>query len=76
MLSSQEEAVASEHVLQLESSSRCISYDFEFVAAAQQLAVPRVTEDRAILAAFPDVALSLHQGGSWVPAFEARRSGS
>jgi predicted nucleic acid-binding protein len=47
-------------VLQLVSTSRCTSYDCEFVAAAQQLGVPLITEDRAILAAFPDLAQSLH----------------
>jgi predicted nucleic acid-binding protein len=56
-----EESVTSEHVLQLVSTSRCTSYDCEFVAAAQQLGVPLITEDRAILAAFPDLSQSLHQ---------------
>jgi predicted nucleic acid-binding protein len=60
-LSAHEEMVSTEQVLQLVSSSRCSSYDCEFVAAAQKLGVPLVTEDRAILAAFPDVAKSLHQ---------------
>ena len=64
ILSAHEEAVVSEHVLQLVSSSRCSSYDCEFVAAAQQLGVPLITEDRAILAAFPEVAQSLHQATS------------
>lgn len=59
-----EETVGSEQVLQLVSSSRCSAYDCEFVAAAQQLGVPLVTEDRAILAAFPDLAQSLHQATS------------
>jgi predicted nucleic acid-binding protein len=47
-------------VLQLVSTSRCTSYDCEFVATAQQLGVPLITEDRAILAAFPDLTQSLH----------------
>ena len=64
LLSAHEQAVASEHVLHLVSTSTCSSYDCEFVAAAQQLGVPLVTEDRAILAAFPDVAQSLHQATS------------
>lgn len=59
-----EEKVGTEHVLQLVSSSRCSAYDCEFVAAAQQLGVPLVTEDRAILAAFPDLAQSPHQSTS------------
>jgi predicted nucleic acid-binding protein len=48
-------------VLQLVSTSHCSAYDCEFVAAAQLLAVPLVTEDRAILMAFPDLARSLQQ---------------
>jgi len=59
-----EEKVGTEQVLQLVSSSRCSAYDCEFVAAAQQLGVPLVTEDRAILVAFPDLAQSLHQATS------------
>ena len=54
-----EEPVSSQAVLQLVASSRCSAYDCEFVAAAQQLDVPLVTADRALLAAFPDVARSL-----------------
>jgi hypothetical protein len=34
------------------------------VAAAQQLEVPLITEDRAILQAFPTIAQSLHQATS------------
>ena len=40
----------------LANRSRCSAYDCEFVVAAQQLGVPLVTEDRAVLVAFPDVA--------------------
>ena len=56
-----EEAVASEYVLQLVNSSRCSSNGCGFFAVAQQRGVPLVTEDRAILEAFPEVAQSLHQ---------------
>jgi hypothetical protein len=59
LLAGQDEPVASEQVLQLAHSSRCSAYDCEFVAAAQQLGVPLVTEDRAVLVAFPDVARPL-----------------
>lgn len=61
IMAAHEESVSSELVLQLVSSSRCTSYDCEFVAAAQQLGVPLVTEDRALLVAFPDLARSLDQ---------------
>ncbi len=45
-------------------TSRCSSYDCEFVVAAQHLGVPLVTEDQALLEAFPAVACSLHQATS------------
>jgi predicted nucleic acid-binding protein len=61
ILSAHDQPVSSEHVLQLVSTSHCSAYDCEFVAAAQLLAVPLVTEDRAILMAFPDLARSLQQ---------------
>ena len=64
ILSAHEEPVSSEQVLALASSSRCSAYDCEFVAAAQQLGVPLVTEDQMILAAFPVEARPLHQPAS------------
>ncbi|MEB3168950.1 MAG: type II toxin-antitoxin system VapC family toxin [Synechococcaceae cyanobacterium] len=64
ILSAHEEKVSTEHVLQLVSSSHCSAYDCEFVSVAQDLGVPLITEDRAILTAFPDVAQSLHQATS------------
>jgi predicted nucleic acid-binding protein len=56
-----EEPVSSEAVHQLVASSRCSAYDCEFVAAAQQLGVPLVPADRAVLAASPDVARALER---------------
>ena len=64
ILAAHDQIVSSEHVFQLVSTSQCSAYDCEFVAAAQQLDAPLVTEDRAILAAFPDLAQSLHQATS------------
>lgn len=46
-------------VLRLVMSCRCTAYDLEFVALAQQLAVPLVTMDRELLDAFPDIARPL-----------------
>jgi len=54
-----EEGVQSERVLQLVASSRCSAFNCEFVAAAQQLGVPLITADRALLDAFPAVAQPL-----------------
>jgi len=65
ILSAHEQPVSSEHVLQLVSTSRCSAYDCEFVAVAEQLAVPLVTEDRTILASFALLAQSLHHATSF-----------
>ena len=46
-------------VMQLALDSRCTIYDCEFVAAAKSLATILVTEDKALLKAFPDEAFSL-----------------
>ena len=46
-------------VLQLALDSQCTFYDCEFVAAAKSLATILVTEDKALLKAFPDEAFSL-----------------
>jgi len=54
-----EHQVSSARVLQLAASSRLSAYDCEFVALAESLAVPLVTEDRAVLKAFPEVALTM-----------------
>lgn len=59
LLAGQDEPVAADQVLQLAHRSRCSAYDCEFVAAALQLGIPLVTEDRAVLASFPDVARPL-----------------
>jgi predicted nucleic acid-binding protein len=64
LLAAHEQPVASQQVLHLVSISSCSSYDCEFVAAAHQLEVPLITEDRAILKAFPTIAKPLHQATS------------
>lgn len=50
--------VLSRQVLTLASRSGCSAYDCEFVALAQDLEVPLVTNDRQILKAFPTIAVS------------------
>jgi predicted nucleic acid-binding protein len=52
-----------QHALALAVSSGCSTYDCEFVALAQATGVPLVTNDQKVLAAFPDVAVSLREFG-------------
>ena len=54
----------SAQVLSLSAASRCAAYDCEFVALAQELGVPLVTSDNGVLAAFPNVAISLSEFGA------------
>lgn len=56
-------------VLRTAVASRCTAYDSEFVVLANDLQVKLVTLDRAVLAAFPDLAVSLDEyAGERVPA--------
>ena len=54
-----EHLVSSRAVLELAARARVSAYDCEFVVLAQSLAVPLVTEDRAVLKAFPEVAVTM-----------------
>ena len=58
-MSGREYALDSDHVLRLVSTSRASSYDCEFVALAEHLGVPLVTNDRRLRKAFPGVAVTL-----------------
>jgi predicted nucleic acid-binding protein len=58
VIGSREYAVESAHVLGLAQASRCSAYDCEYVALAEALDLPLVTEDRALLKAFPGRAVS------------------
>lgn len=50
--------VAPAQVLDLAARSGCTAYDCEFVALARELGVPLLTADKAVLKAFPAVALT------------------
>lgn len=45
-------------ILRLIAASNCTAYDLEFVAVAQSLGIMLVTNDKEVLAAFPDIAVS------------------
>jgi predicted nucleic acid-binding protein len=45
--------------MQLVNSSSCSAYDCEFVALAQYLDIPLITEDKKILRDFPSATKSL-----------------
>lgn len=51
--------ISSPQVMQLVNSSQCSAYDCEFVALAQYLGVPLVTEDKKVMREFPETAMSL-----------------
>lgn len=46
-------------VLDLVNRSTCSAYDCEFVALAQQLESPLVTQDKKLLREFPDTAIAI-----------------
>jgi predicted nucleic acid-binding protein len=54
-----EHLVASDAVLKVIEATRLSAYDAEFVALAGELSVALVTEDKAVLKAFPETALSM-----------------
>ncbi len=58
-LAGREHHLPSERVFQVIEASRLSAYDAEFVALAEILDVTLVTEDRAVLSAFPERAISI-----------------
>ena len=54
-----EHLVPSDAVFKVVEATRLSAYDAEFVALAEELSVPLVTEDRAVRQAFPESALSM-----------------
>jgi predicted nucleic acid-binding protein len=59
LMQDQEYEVDSDQILQLVAHSSCSAYDCEFVALAQELALPLVTVDKQVLRDFPNVATPL-----------------
>jgi predicted nucleic acid-binding protein len=58
-LEGREHLVPSDRVFDLAAATRLSAYDCEFIALAGVLSVPLVTEDKAVLRAFPEKALSM-----------------
>ena len=58
LVAGREFTVPGDRVLALVAASACSAYDCEYVALAEQLAVPLVTTDRELLRTFPDHAIS------------------
>ncbi|MEO8924628.1 MAG: type II toxin-antitoxin system VapC family toxin [Caldimonas sp.] len=58
-LAEREHIIPDDLVLDVVASSALTAYDAEFVALAIALSVPLVTEDKAVLKAFPDRALTM-----------------
>lgn len=54
-----EHVVSSDAVLEVIETTRLSACDAEFVALSKELSVPLVTEDKAVLKVFPEVALSM-----------------
>lgn len=54
-----EHEVDSTAVMDLVAASACSAYDCEFVALAMQMGIPLVTENAALLRAFPDIAMTM-----------------
>ncbi|MFT3743276.1 MAG: type II toxin-antitoxin system VapC family toxin [Pyrinomonadaceae bacterium] len=53
--------IAARRVLELAESSGCTAYDCEFVSLAERLGVPLITTDKKVIAAFPDIAVSMEK---------------
>ncbi|MBL4622559.1 MAG: type II toxin-antitoxin system VapC family toxin [Immundisolibacteraceae bacterium] len=59
MMADSEFELPSPQVLALINQSSCSAYDCEFVALAQHLNIPLVTEDKKILREFPSTAINI-----------------
>ncbi len=59
ILSGREYEVESSRILELAAATGCTAYDCEFAYLAEKMNVPLVTSDKKLLAAFPDIAVSM-----------------
>ena len=59
LMAGREFEVPSADVLRLASGSGCSAYDCEFVLLAQRLNLRLITNDKAVLVAFPETAVPL-----------------
>lgn len=59
LMQGREYQVSSQRVLALTANSRCSAYDCEFMALAEDLALPLVTSDSKLLKEFPAKAVAL-----------------
>lgn len=59
LLADREMEVSSSKILELVNTSQCSAYDCEFVALAKDLSLSLVTQDKKVLAQFPETAKSL-----------------
>jgi len=50
--------VSSAQVLALVAKSNCSSYDCEFIALAQHLNIPLITQDKKVLREFSSISIS------------------
>lgn len=71
-----EHMVNDQAVIELVARSKCSAYDCEFVALADALETVLVTEDKALLNAFPKVCVSLEAAVASGPASLRRRTRS
>lgn len=61
LLAETEMEASSSEILELVNTSQCSAYDCEFVALAKDLHLSLVTQDKKVLAQFPEIAKSLPQ---------------
>ena len=59
LMEGRERETPASHILRLAADSGCSAYDCEFVSLAQDLGIPLVTSDRALIQKFKPTAMSM-----------------